>query len=87
MTREEAIRIIEDARAVVLCNGEYDKAMSMAIEALNAEPVTQTIEKFRDYQIEWLTSHNDIEFCEEDERLIVQFLQDTAECFLKEVEE
>ena len=39
MTREEAIKIIESARAVVLGNGEYDKAMAMAIDALKAEPI------------------------------------------------
>lgn len=38
MTREEAIKIIESARSVVLANGEYDEAMRMAIEALKAEP-------------------------------------------------
>ena len=48
-----------------------------------AEPIKQTIEKFRDYQIEWLTAHNDIEFCEEEENLIVRFLKDTAECAIK----
>lgn len=58
---------------------------------VEAEPVKQTIEKFRDYQIEWLTAHNDIEFCEEEENLIIRFLKDTAECAIKlgmdEVEE
>lgn len=38
MTREEAIKIIERARVVVLGNGEYDTAMGMAIEALKADP-------------------------------------------------
>ena len=42
------------------------------------------ISRFRDYQIEWLTSHNDIEFCEEEEKLIIGFLKDTAECFVRE---
>ena len=41
------------------------------------------ISRFRDYQIEWLTSHNDIEFCEE-EKLIIGFLKDTAESFMRE---
>ena len=48
-----------------------------------AEPIKQTIEKFRDYQIEWLTAHFDIEFCEEEENLIIRFLKDTAECAIK----
>ena len=42
------------------------------------------ISRFRDYQIEWLTSHNDIEFREEEEKLIIGFLKDTAESFMKE---
>lgn len=40
MTRERAIKIIEQAKAVVLNNGEYDKAMSMAIDALSVETPT-----------------------------------------------
>ena len=42
------------------------------------------IEDFKDYQIEWLTSHNDIEFCPEEEELIVQFLKDTANIYMME---
>ena len=42
------------------------------------------ISRFRDYQIEWLTSHNDIEFREEEEKLIIGFLKDTAESFMRE---
>ena len=42
------------------------------------------ISRFRDYQIEWLTAHNDIEFCEEEEKLIIGFLKDTAESFMRE---
>ena len=42
------------------------------------------IRRFRDYQIEWLTAHNDIEFCEEEEKLIIGFLKDTAQSFVRE---
>ena len=42
------------------------------------------INAFADYQIEWLTAHNDIELCEEEENLIVRFIKDTAETFIKE---
>lgn len=42
------------------------------------------IEDFKEYQIEWLTSHNDIEFCPEDEELIVRFLKDTAWTYIYE---
>ena len=40
------------------------------------------VSRFRDYQIEWLTSHDDLDLKETD-MLVVQFLKDTAECFLK----
>lgn len=39
---------------------------------------------FRDYQKEWLTSHNDIEFDEPEENLILAFLNDTAHCYISE---
>ena len=48
------------------------------------KPMDDLIRRFRDYQIEWLTSHNDIEFCEEEEKLIIGFLKDTAESFMRE---
>lgn len=42
------------------------------------------IKEFNEYQEEWLTSHNDIEFIPEEEKLIIGFLKDTAESFIKE---
>ena len=45
------------------------------------------IRKFLDYQIEWLTSHCDIELEPELEQLIIRFLKDTAECFMEEYED
>jgi hypothetical protein len=42
------------------------------------------IEDFHKYQEEWLASHNDIEFCPEEEALIVGFLNDTANCYINE---
>ena len=44
------------------------------------------IQKFCEYQIEWLTSRCDIELEPELEKLIVRFLKDTAECFERENE-
>jgi len=46
--------------------------------------IKSLINDFRDYQKEWLTSHNDIEFCPEEETLIVGFLNDTANCYINE---
>lgn len=44
------------------------------------------IDEFSKYQIEWLTSHCDIEFNKEEEDLIIRFLKDTAEMYQKENE-
>lgn len=42
------------------------------------------IQKFHDYQVEWLYSHYDLEFEPQLEELIVRFLHDTANCFILE---
>ena len=42
------------------------------------------ISDFREYQKEWLTSHNDIEFERAEEELILDFLDDTAESYIRE---
>jgi hypothetical protein len=40
--------------------------------------------KFRDYQKEWLTSHNDIELEPELEEMILEFIDDTTMSFIRE---
>lgn len=46
---------------------------------------TETIiNRFRDYQIEWLTGHCDIVCDPITEQVIIQFIKDTAECFIEE---
>lgn len=42
------------------------------------------IYKFREFQREWLTSHNDIELDWETEELVLGFLDDTAKAFIRE---
>lgn len=42
------------------------------------------INDFREYQKEWLTSHNDIKFDRPEEDLILAFLDDTADCYISE---
>lgn len=89
-------RTIEEQPTIEAVPLEDYRSMEQTVHKLTqaiaeAEPIKQTIEKFRDYQIEWLTAHNDIEFCEQEENLIVRFLKDTAEYAIKfgidEVEE
>ena len=43
-----------------------------------------TIYKFREFQREWLTSHNDIELDPDTEELVLDFLDDTAGAFIRE---
>ena len=46
--------------------------------------IKTVIEDFREYQAEWLTSHNDIEFEQAEEDLILAFLEDTADAYIRE---
>lgn len=46
--------------------------------------IKSLINDFRDYQKEWLTSHNDIEFDRPEEDLILAFLDDTADSYISE---
>ena len=49
--------------------------------------IAMIINTFREYQKEWLTSHNDIEFEQMEEDLILAFLDDTADTFINEYTE
>jgi len=42
------------------------------------------IYKFRDFQKEWLLSHNDIWLLPDAEELVLSFLEDTTNCFIRE---
>lgn len=46
--------------------------------------IKSLINDFRDYQKEWLTNHNDIEFDRPEEDVILAFLDDTADCYILE---
>lgn len=46
--------------------------------------IKSLINDFCDYQKEWLTSHNDIEFDKPEEDLILAFLDDTAACYISD---
>ena len=46
--------------------------------------IKSLINDFREYQKEWLTSHNDIEFDRPDADLILEFLDDTANSYILE---
>ena len=52
----------------------------------NESKMETIINQFRDYQIDWLTGHCDIVCDPETEQVIIQFIKDTTECFIKESE-
>ena len=49
--------------------------------------LTAVINAFRDYQKEWLTGHNDIELEKLIEDLIIAFIEDTSDEFIREYTE
>ena len=55
-------------------------AVIQNMPTIEAESIKDTIYKFSKYQIEWLTSHNNITLYPEPEALIVHFLEETAQC-------
>lgn len=80
MTREEAIKIIESARAVVLANGEFDEAMRMAIEALKVKhgrwiPVSERLPKAE------YGESDSVLVCFEDERQAVLYFDGGNWCY------
>lgn len=46
--------------------------------------IKSLINDFKDYQKEWLTNHNDIEFDRSEEDLILAFIDDMADCYISE---
>ena len=51
---------------------------------IEPERKPDTIQKFHDYQVEWLKSHYDIEFEPQLEKMIIRFLHDTANRYMME---
>ena len=53
---------------------------------IEPERKKDAIQKFHDYQVEWLLSHCDLELEPQLEEWVVRFLHDTANCYMMEVE-
>ena len=49
---------------------------------MNDSERKEIVQKFHDYQVEWLKSHNDIQFDNQTEEMVVRFLHDTANRFV-----
>ena len=52
--------------------------------AIEPERKKDIVQKFHDYQVDWLKSHYDIELEPQLEEMIVRFLHDTANCYMME---
>lgn len=49
---------------------------------MNDSERKEIVQKFHDYQVEWLKSHNDIQLDNQTEEMVVRFLHDTANRFM-----
>lgn len=47
--------------------------------------LVELIDNFKDYQINWLLGHNDIELDDTVEDAVVNFIKDTASCYINEI--
>ena len=54
------------------------------MELPSAERTVAHIGDFTQYQIDWLTAHDDLELEPELESWVIRFLKDTADCYEKE---
>lgn len=84
MRDEEHFPVVGEVKINVL--GYVMDTMLNALERRTDEPERKpdTIQKFHDYQVEWLKSHYDIELEPQLEEMIIRFLHDTANCYMKE---
>ncbi len=61
-----------------------DDAVKAIKELPSAERTVAHIRDFTQYQIAWLTEHDDLELEPELESWVIRFLKDTADCYEKE---
>lgn len=68
------------------CCPRWNRVIRKTIEDVQLELKKDVIQKFHDYQVEWLKNHYDIELEPQLEELIVRFLHDTADMYMIEME-
>lgn len=79
--RQAAIRIASGYCHFTNVAKELEK-----LPSVQPERKKDIIQKFHDYQIDWLKSHYDIELEPQLEEMIVRFLHDTANCYMMEID-
>lgn len=71
-------------------NGQYEYARVAYMDDIDVMPTIEPerkkdiIQKFHDYQIDWLKSHYDIELEQQLEEMIIRFLHDTTNRYIME---
>lgn len=63
---------------------EYETKPIAKVPTIEPERKKDTIQKFHDYQVEWLKSHYDLELEPQLEEMIIRFLHDTANRYMME---
>lgn len=91
MKRQEAISDLKALKDFFMeqSGGSYPLSLDYAIgklSVINPKRKKDLIQKFHDYQVEWLTSHCDLELEPQLEEWVIRFLHDTANCFMLEMD-
>ena len=77
--------VLSLAKDVILINGAKHRCIDATqIHELPSAEHTAHIGDFTQYQIDWLTEHDDLELEPELESWVIRFLKDTADCYEKE---
>lgn len=77
MDDDDVVKMWERIRIINIIN---------KLPSVQPERKKDIIQKFHDYQIDWLKSHYDIELEPQLEEMIVRFLHDTANCYMMEID-
>lgn len=77
--------VISRQAAIDALTNDWDGMVTSVFDLIgnlpSAQPDKVSLQKFTEYQIDWLTSHCDLELEQELEEWVVRFLRDTAECY------
>ena len=77
-----------DTDAEIQAQEDWKQHREALFKLPTAEPERKKniIQHFHDYQVEWLTSHCDLELEPSIESYVVRLLHDTANCFMMEID-
>ena len=82
----DPFRLSEFYRFYELPNIAVSRENFEKMRPVEPERKKDAIQKFHDYQVEWLLSHCDLELEPQLEEWVVRFLHDTANCYMMEID-